>query len=102
MTEITEKTHVDSYIWDTLTDGDVNEDYAKWMLMHFRLPALQKSMFKKFLKDQKLFCDYEGKTYAVIGASRLGDIWLTSNLEGEFPYELRVCVFDCKNFRPEV
>ena len=98
-TEINEETHVDTFIWKSRPNP--SEDYAKWILMHFRLPAMQQSLFGKFIKDHKLYCDYEGKAYAVIGASRLGDVWLTSNLKGEFPYELRVCIVDCKNFRPQ-
>jgi hypothetical protein len=95
MTEITESTSVDYFIWE-----DFNADpYAQWVLMHMRLPAVQKSHWRNFVKDKKLFCTYESETYAVIGASRMGDVWLTSNLTGEFPYDKRVCVYDCHNFR---
>jgi len=89
--------HVDDYIWDY--SSDPKDNYAKYVLMHFRLPATQKSVWSRFVKDYKLFCDYEGKTFAVIGASRLGDIWLTDNLAGEFPYQKRVMVNQVSNFR---
>lgn len=104
-TEITENTSADHFIWDDLfLDKEEREKfgdtkYAQWILMHYRLPASENSRWKAFISHHKLYCEYEGETYAVIGASRMGDIWLTKNLKGVFPYEKRVCVYDCRNFR---
>ncbi len=93
-----EGTHVDDFI-----DGNYGkESYARFVLFHFRLPAVLKIDFNKFMKDYKLFCTYEGKTYAVIGASRMGDVWLTSDLSGNFPYEKRVSIDECSNWSKDV
>ena len=78
--------HVDDFI----EEFDQEHAYPKWVLLHFRLSAHLKGLFYPLMKEHKLFCIYEKKKYAVIGASRLGDIWLSSN--GNFPYEKRVMV----------
>jgi len=91
--------HVDDFIdygTSIVTDErSKNEDYARWVLMHFRMPATLKMAFGKFMKDHKLFCTYEGERYRVIGASRLGDIWLTKKFDKDHGYDKRVMVDDC-------
>lgn len=61
-----------------------------------------------------LYCDYEGKTYTVTGYSRLGDMWLNTNLnidlsvrenrtysyDGDTP--MRVSWMECSNYRTSV
>jgi hypothetical protein len=42
------------------------------------------------MKQFKLFVDYEGETWRVIGASSLGDIWLTIDFSRENVYDRRV------------
>jgi hypothetical protein len=86
--------HVDEFIYDSFG----KDAYARWVLLYFRLPAHLKGDFYEFMKDNKLFCTYEGRRYRVTGASRLGDIWLTSNPEREMGYELRVDVSGCSNW----
>ena len=86
--------HVDDYIWEN-RKGD---SYAQWVLMHFRLSATMQGKFQEFMKDEKLSCDYNNGTYRVIGASRMGDIWLTSDFKRVNGYDLRVDIEDCSNF----
>lgn len=90
------KTHVDDFIDDPSTDK-----YTSWVLSLFRLPAALQWKFKDFTQQYKLYCTYEGKRYRVVGASRMGDIWLHSNLnhnEKTQPfYEHRVMVDDVKD-----
>ncbi len=78
--------HVDEFI----SYGFGQHKYARFVLHYFRLPAVLKNDFREFMEDKKLFCTYGGKRYRVIGASRMGDVWLTSNLENSSGYELRV------------
>lgn len=88
-------THIDEFIaYGTMRDVD-NEDYARFVLHHFRLPAIMKFAFERFIYKHKLFCKYEDKEWRVIGASRLGDVWLTSDFSRSNGYDLRVMVDDC-------
>lgn len=87
------KTHVDDFI-----DAHDTDKYASWVLSLFRLPAILSHKFKDFIKEYKLYCTYEGKRYRVVGASRMGDIWLHSDMnhgESTQPYyEHRVMIDD--------
>lgn len=95
------KDHVDNWLdTPTFVDED-NENYAKFVIEFFRLPAWKKTAFNQWTKQFKLFCKHDGKAYRVTGASRLGDIWLTSDFEQEVGYELRVSLKECSNWSPE-
>ena len=76
-------THVDEFInyGSGMSNHVPNERYARWVLNHFRLPAICKLDFDEFMKDYLLFCIYEGKKYRVPGASSLGDVWLHHELD---------------------
>lgn len=105
MSEQKEPTHVDHFIdfgtGITKKRRAENEDYARWVLMHFRLPAMLSMAFEPFFKEHKLFAMYQGKKFRVIGASRLGDVWLTSKFENDTGYEHRVCVDDLSGWSKE-
>ncbi len=85
--------HVDEFIDDRNTDA-----YASWFFNLARLPAILQFKFEDQIKQYKLFCQYDGKTYRVTGASRLGDVWLTRNFEQHTGYELRVDINDCSDW----
>lgn len=96
-----EPTHVDEFIaYGSQRSKGIpkNEEYARFILDHFRRSATQRWDFDKFYEGQKLFCQYNGKKYRVIGASRLGDVWLTSKFKKDHGYEHRVCVDDCSEW----
>jgi len=92
-------THVDEFIdygTDILSEKRAeNEDYARWVLLHFRLPAITKMALDKFMGGNLLFCTYEDKRYRVTGASRLGDVWLATDFNRDTGYDKRVCVDSC-------
>lgn len=93
-------THVDDYV-----DNPAGDPYARWMLMHFRLPAVLQILCGDFLKT-KLFCTWQGKRWRVTGASRLGDVWLHSKLNFDPKktqpyYEERVELDECSEWGPE-
>lgn len=71
--------HVDEWL-DTGAVSDTIHDkslaYTHFMLSYFREPAWMKGIHAPFYEGRKLFVDYEGATWEVTGASRLGDIWL--------------------------
>ncbi len=89
---------VDVYIWERHAD-DANP-YAQWVLMHFRLPAVQQLRWSKFMAEHKLFCTYENKRWRVTGASRLGDVWLASDFTRDCGYDTRVNVDACTEWGP--
>lgn len=94
------------YDWLDLPPADEGERGAKEWLGKFTVPASQKgAAYYAYLDSRNLFCDYEGERYRVCGASRLGDIWLTSDLTtpphraaGVPHYEKRVDIAGCSNW----
>lgn len=90
------KTHIDD--WVSGYREDKSERYAAWWFVLFRFPAIMKANFTEFTKDLKLFCDYDSKRYRVVGASRMGDVWLTDDFSRENGYDLRVYVDDCSKW----
>jgi len=97
------KKAVDEFVSDTGMDdtpemGDAM--YARWFLMHARLPAYMKMNFDRFMASHKLFCTYEGKRWRCTGASRMGDVWLTADMNRTTGYELRVDLARCTQWGP--
>jgi hypothetical protein len=87
-------THIDDWLDEPAeNEGEV---LAKEWLEHFRRPAIYQD--RKWLGERPLFCTYKGKRYRCIGASRLGDVWLTANFEKENGYDLRIDVADCSDW----
>lgn len=82
--------HVDDFIDDYSQDP-----YARWMLMHFRLPAFQKIDFGPFMKEHRLYCSWRDKRFSVTGASQLGDVWLVESENPSHSYDYRVAVNEC-------
>lgn len=86
---------------DEFIDDYTSDAYASWVLNLLRLPAALYFKFKPWANHYKLFCTYEGETYRVTMASRMGDIGLSKNFDVELPagYEKRVSVVDCFDWR---
>ncbi len=82
--------HIDEWIEDVSfikEDESLGDtDYARWMLMYFRLPALMQMKFKRFMGEYKLFFTHKGKRYRCTGASRMGDVYGTTNFEQSTGY----------------
>lgn len=101
-----EEAHVNYFVdYGPNTSGINDEEaYARFMLLHFTLSATLQQLFKPFMHDKRLYCNYKNERYRVTGASRLGDIWLSRTLTGEPKdrYDLRVSVADCSNFAATV
>lgn len=97
--ETKEPMHIDTFIdFGTDSDQEEHEDYARWLFNHWRLPAINRCAFDKFMSEHKLFCMYQGEKWRVTGASRLGDVWLTKNFEQDCGYQARVMVEDCSKW----
>lgn len=87
------ETHVDSFVDDYSKDK-----YARWFLFLKRLPAAFQADFDEWIKPHKLFCTWKKARYRVTGASRLGDVWLTSNFDQDTGYQHRVAVDELSEF----
>lgn len=85
--------HVDEFI-----QGPGNA-YARLWFRIFRRPEVDKA--DRIHEEFKLFATYENERFRVTGCSRLGDVWLNSDLDANFGYTLRVNVADLKNFSQE-
>lgn len=96
---MTEKhTHVDTFI-DTTFPGDETDTgrlYAATVLNTMRFGAMLQQVCKTF-NPTRLFCTYEGKRYKVVGASRLGDVWLTDDFTST-QYTKRVDIGKCSSW----
>ncbi len=82
--------HVDDFLNEQWQASRHGLGYVHFFLSHVRKPASERLLHAPFMKQFKLFVDYEGKTWRVTGASRLGDIWLTSDFDREHGYDRRV------------
>lgn len=92
--------HVDDFIDDSFEPWpDIGDSaHARWFFLHRRLPAMLFYSFQKYIEPIHLYCTYEGVRYRVTGASRMGDVWLTTNLLQDTGYEKRVDVRKCTKF----
>jgi hypothetical protein len=106
----TTATHVDDWLDEPPVDEA--ERKAKEWLERFRstypdgLSIKEMSAWLQekdaWLAQHSLFCTYKGRTYRVVGASRLGDVWLNRNFDKRTGYssgyEHRVDVTECSNW----
>jgi hypothetical protein len=85
--------HVDDFIDDPSSDR-----YAASWFESFRRPA-----YEKLRKPdaRKLFATCEGSRYRVTGCSRMGDVWLHSNVDEDTTYQKRVDVDACSGWSSE-
>ncbi len=90
--------HVDDWI-DTPANY-LGEKLAKEWFAEFRKPAIRVNY--KWLALHRVTCFYKGSKFRCIGASRFGDVWLTSDLEKENGYDKRVNLADCSDWQVEV
>lgn len=68
--------------------------YPHFLFTYWRQGALEKSIHSHYMRSFKLFADYQDKdgnwkTYRVVGASSMGDVWLTDDFESD-TYNKRV------------
>lgn len=72
-------------------------EYARYVLSTFDVPASLYLDVEQHIHKNKLFADYEGEKYRVVGLSRLGDVWLTNNFEST-QYTKRVSITSLSHF----
>lgn len=82
--------HVDDFIGDPSSDP-----YAASWFESFRRPAIDKC---RKPDARKLFATYKGIRYRVTGCSRMGDVWLHSDVNEETTYQRRVDVDACSGW----
>jgi hypothetical protein len=59
------------------------------------VPAVLQAAFDCYLRDFKLFCEFEGKKYKVTGASQSQGVYLAEDLEAEQGFDLAVTPDKC-------
>jgi hypothetical protein len=91
-------THIDDWI-SAWRSSDSPEGYAVFVLYYKRMSAGRQNQFAKWMDQFKLFCTWQGKTYRVTGASRLGDVWLQKDFNRDHGYDHRVDVTTCSNWK---
>lgn len=83
--------HIDEFLDDIFIQFKYPElKYVNFFLTHARKSASERLMHEPFMHQFQLFADYEGKTYQITGASRLGDVWLTEDFKKDAQYSHRV------------
>lgn len=90
--------HVDDWL-DTPPSSESGR-YAREVVEHFRRPAYLKN--EGWIKAHPLYATYKGQRWKVIGASRLGDVWLTEDISPDklYGYSERVDVEACSAWGP--
>ena len=83
--------HIDEWLDEPASTE--NERAAKEWLNHFRRPAIDRD--SDWLNARVVTCDYRGERYRCIGASRMGDVWLTKHMDRVNGYDLRIDVAEC-------
>jgi hypothetical protein len=92
------------YLW--LDNNEKTEDPVMkqvWKFLDFRTKsAMYQYNNKDEIKGLLVFCKYKDKPFMMTGASRLGDVWLSSKTEldhGNYPnYDHRVLMNECSEF----
>ena len=92
--------HVDDWLDCPSFGNDGAEDYARFVIDWFRLPAWKQTAYKPFMSGFQLFCTYKENRYRCTGASRMGDVWLARDFRRVDGYDLRVDVGDCSDWSP--
>lgn len=95
---MSDMTHIDEWLDEPAKDE--SERLAKEWLEHFRRPAVRKDY--EWLGARVLSCEYRGERYRCIGASRMGDVWLTKDFSRAYGYDLRVGVSNCAAWGMEI
>ena len=87
--------HIDDWL-DTPAKKNDAEKWAKEFLGHCRRPAIAKD--HAWIEANPLSCIYRDERWRVLGASRMGDVWLTKNFERVNGYDIRPDVDDCSEW----
>ena len=91
--------HIDDWLDERHANKPATEgeQFALEWLEHFRRPAYKQD--HKWLDQNGLYCTYkDGQRYRCIGASRMGDVWLTSHYERTHRYDMRIDVAHCSKW----
>lgn len=95
-------THIDDWIQSASLSGEPDKRYAAIFFMIARLSGVMAVAFEEAYGPQKpLYCTYQEVRYRCMGASRLGDIWLSADFNRQMGYDKRVDVAECTNWGRE-
>lgn len=97
---------VDEWLNSSTSDcvSDKTLAYVHFFFTLHRFRAVERLIHHPFTQQFKLFADFEGVTWRITGASRLGDIYLSANPKREVGYDRRVTLDFAKitNWRAEL
>lgn len=89
------------HIYDWINEPPKNETekLVKEWFDKFCVPAMDCDY--DFLSSKILSCSYKNKRYYCVGASHLGDVWLSNKLPKEMPcgYNYRVDIEECSDWK---
>lgn len=87
---------VDAFIERGLppTEARASLLHARWFFFLARMPAALRGAFRAQIEQYKLFVRYGHVYHRVTGASRMGEVYLTTNLDLDTGYEKRVHLDD--------
>lgn len=89
-----------THIYDWLEQTPKPEEAKLHAFLDFRTrPAMYQSKNRDKLPKYSCFCEYNGATYRITGASRFGGIRLSKDYSRTEGYDKRVAAIDdCTNF----
>ena len=94
LTEKQTMLHIDDWLDTPSEDPEII--LAKEFLEYCRRPAMDKE--DSWLRANPLFCTYKEERWKVLGASRMGDVWLTKHFDRIYGYDIRIYISECSNF----
>ena len=93
--------HIDEWVEDHIYgEATKEEKYAVAFFFLKGMDAVSNQAIAPILDQHKLFCTYENQTYRVTGCSRLGDVWIHTNMDASHGYTNRVDIDKCSNWSP--
>lgn len=92
----TEMTHIDDWVREPAKNS--TEWAVKAWLAIYRLRPDVRSYFDGTARMARITTTYEGERYKLVGASRMGDVWLAKDPLRVSGYDLRVDVAKCTDW----
>ena len=88
------------HIYDWLEEASNSKEEKKVReFLNFKtLPVRDQYHNKDKLPKFDCFCTYKDEKLKIMGASRMGDVWLSKNFDLTVGYDYRVDIDDCEDF----
>lgn len=85
---LNEPMHIDEFLAMPGVAMEQEMHYPHFMFSHWRKDAMEKMLHSHYMRNFKLFAEYQlddgtWLSFRVVGASRMGDVWLTPDFESD-------------------